>query len=367
MEALRGQIERLGKACAEADRDVADLDKILLHGFTPDRNRPLESVDAFVDFAGRHQELGFTEISDPLADRGLRLCRRSRAPSRPSPLRPSGSSAEEVIFPVDLDIVEFRLNPGLIGGGPCPQQVRNLLDLVVQERRRTRTVVANSVSRGTCVRAPTRTAVRFAVLGDREAHSGGSSARRGVRVWSPPCLSVMAEWGGLSHQSHSDKPTVSLQLSVARVVQNVWTRGSSESSKRSCWGRSEAYASFRLPLADTKYPRCQMRVYERIHKRLPFILVVPYPLEPVVFWQVARRKDRLTFSPLTSRFLRKWRAASTAIGGSWLAASSSAMLAPNRLSVDRISGRRKQTSRPGTTNSTRDLWMIPRIPDRSGL
>ncbi|MFF3729881.1 LLM class flavin-dependent oxidoreductase [Streptomyces sp. NPDC002476] len=62
VEALRGQIERLGKACAEADRDVADLDKILLHGFTPDRNRPLESVDAFVDFAGRHRDLGFTEI-----------------------------------------------------------------------------------------------------------------------------------------------------------------------------------------------------------------------------------------------------------------------------------------------------------------
>ncbi|MER6434648.1 LLM class flavin-dependent oxidoreductase, partial [Streptomyces sp900105245] len=39
-----------------------DLDKILLTGFTPDRGRPLESLDAFVDFAGRHQELGFTEI-----------------------------------------------------------------------------------------------------------------------------------------------------------------------------------------------------------------------------------------------------------------------------------------------------------------
>ncbi|MFE9722050.1 LLM class flavin-dependent oxidoreductase [Streptomyces sp. NPDC005794] len=62
VEALRGQIEKLGKACAEIDRDVAELDKILLHGFTPDRNRPLDSVDAFVDFAGRHRELGFTEI-----------------------------------------------------------------------------------------------------------------------------------------------------------------------------------------------------------------------------------------------------------------------------------------------------------------
>ncbi|MGQ4516614.1 LLM class flavin-dependent oxidoreductase [Streptomyces sp. DW26H14] len=62
VEALRQQIDRLGAACAEVGRDVAGLDKILLHGFTPDRNRPLESVDAFVDFAGRHQELGFTEI-----------------------------------------------------------------------------------------------------------------------------------------------------------------------------------------------------------------------------------------------------------------------------------------------------------------
>ncbi|MEW1901901.1 LLM class flavin-dependent oxidoreductase [Streptomyces sp. NPDC086147] len=60
--ALRGQIDRLGKACAESGRDVAELGKILLTGFTPDRNRPLESVEAFVDFAGRHRELGFTEI-----------------------------------------------------------------------------------------------------------------------------------------------------------------------------------------------------------------------------------------------------------------------------------------------------------------
>ncbi|MFI1885062.1 LLM class flavin-dependent oxidoreductase [Streptomyces jumonjinensis] len=62
MEALRDQAEKLGKACADSGRDASELDKILLHGFTPDRNRPLESVDAFVDFAGRHHELGFTEI-----------------------------------------------------------------------------------------------------------------------------------------------------------------------------------------------------------------------------------------------------------------------------------------------------------------
>ncbi|MET9668160.1 LLM class flavin-dependent oxidoreductase [Streptomyces sp. NPDC006475] len=62
-EAIRGQIDKLGKACAEAGRDVADLDKILLTGFTPDRGTPLTSLDAFVDFAGKHFELGFTEIA----------------------------------------------------------------------------------------------------------------------------------------------------------------------------------------------------------------------------------------------------------------------------------------------------------------
>ncbi|MEU3546105.1 LLM class flavin-dependent oxidoreductase [Streptomyces longwoodensis] len=62
VQALRGQTEKLAAACAEAGRDVAELDKVLLTGFTPDRDRPLTSLDAFVDFAGRHRELGFTEI-----------------------------------------------------------------------------------------------------------------------------------------------------------------------------------------------------------------------------------------------------------------------------------------------------------------
>ncbi|MFJ1748956.1 LLM class flavin-dependent oxidoreductase [Streptomyces sp. NPDC088116] len=61
--AIRGQIERLGKACAEIGRDVSDIEKILLTGFTPDRSGPMESLDAFVDFAGRHFELGITEIA----------------------------------------------------------------------------------------------------------------------------------------------------------------------------------------------------------------------------------------------------------------------------------------------------------------
>lgn len=41
---------------------MGELDRVLLTGFTPERSRPLESVDAFVDFAGRHRDLGFTEL-----------------------------------------------------------------------------------------------------------------------------------------------------------------------------------------------------------------------------------------------------------------------------------------------------------------
>ncbi|MEU8520422.1 LLM class flavin-dependent oxidoreductase [Streptomyces sp. NPDC048577] len=67
-EALRGQVTKLGAACAEIGRDVGSLEKILLTGFTPDR--PLDSLDAFVDFAGTHYGLGFTEIvlHLPIAD-----------------------------------------------------------------------------------------------------------------------------------------------------------------------------------------------------------------------------------------------------------------------------------------------------------
>ncbi|MFI9204160.1 LLM class flavin-dependent oxidoreductase [Streptomyces sp. NPDC053048] len=58
--AIGGQIERLGTICAETGRDVAELRKVLLTGFAPER--PLESFDAFVDFAGAHAELGIDEI-----------------------------------------------------------------------------------------------------------------------------------------------------------------------------------------------------------------------------------------------------------------------------------------------------------------
>ncbi|PWI42606.1 LLM class flavin-dependent oxidoreductase [Streptomyces sp. ICBB 8177] len=63
LKAIRGQIDRLGKACAAAGRDVAEMDKIMLAGFTPDGDAPMRSLDAFVDFAGRHAELGITEIA----------------------------------------------------------------------------------------------------------------------------------------------------------------------------------------------------------------------------------------------------------------------------------------------------------------
>ncbi|MFE3513963.1 LLM class flavin-dependent oxidoreductase [Streptomyces sp. NPDC059166] len=58
--AISGQLSRFGAACEEVGRDVAALDKILLTGFTP--GDPLRSLDAFVDFAGTHFDLGFTEI-----------------------------------------------------------------------------------------------------------------------------------------------------------------------------------------------------------------------------------------------------------------------------------------------------------------
>ncbi|MFF8356927.1 LLM class flavin-dependent oxidoreductase [Streptomyces chartreusis] len=69
-QAIRGQVEKLSDACAAIGRDAAGLDKVLLTGFTPERSGVLESLDAFVDFAGRHQELEFTEIVVhwPIAD-----------------------------------------------------------------------------------------------------------------------------------------------------------------------------------------------------------------------------------------------------------------------------------------------------------
>jgi alkanesulfonate monooxygenase SsuD/methylene tetrahydromethanopterin reductase-like flavin-dependent oxidoreductase (luciferase family) len=58
--AVRRQAAVLAEECAEAGRDPADLDRIYLIGNTEER--PLASVAAFVDFAGRFRELGFTDL-----------------------------------------------------------------------------------------------------------------------------------------------------------------------------------------------------------------------------------------------------------------------------------------------------------------
>ncbi|WP_329367069.1 LLM class flavin-dependent oxidoreductase [Streptomyces sp. NBC_00669] len=62
LAAIRGQIERLGSALRDAAREPAGVPKVLLTGFTPDRAAPFSSLDAFVDFAGRHAEAGIDEI-----------------------------------------------------------------------------------------------------------------------------------------------------------------------------------------------------------------------------------------------------------------------------------------------------------------
>ncbi|MDT3398980.1 LLM class flavin-dependent oxidoreductase [Streptomyces sp. B1866] len=62
LQAVREQVDRLAAACAEIGRDAGEPAKIMLTGFTPQPGRPLESLDAFVDFAGRHRDVGITEI-----------------------------------------------------------------------------------------------------------------------------------------------------------------------------------------------------------------------------------------------------------------------------------------------------------------
>jgi hypothetical protein len=57
---VREQVSRLEQACSEIGRDPSGIDRILLTGFTPDR--PLDSVDAFVDTARAYQDAGITEI-----------------------------------------------------------------------------------------------------------------------------------------------------------------------------------------------------------------------------------------------------------------------------------------------------------------
>ncbi|MFI1523252.1 LLM class flavin-dependent oxidoreductase [Kitasatospora cineracea] len=59
-EVIARQVEQLEAACEAAGRDVGELEKVLLQGSTAER--PLESVGAFVDWAGTYRELGITEL-----------------------------------------------------------------------------------------------------------------------------------------------------------------------------------------------------------------------------------------------------------------------------------------------------------------
>ena len=57
---VRAQAEQLAEACTRIGRDPGDLDRIYLIGNTDER--PLASVDTFVDFATRYAALGFTDL-----------------------------------------------------------------------------------------------------------------------------------------------------------------------------------------------------------------------------------------------------------------------------------------------------------------
>ncbi|WP_327679246.1 LLM class flavin-dependent oxidoreductase [Kitasatospora sp. NBC_00458] len=59
-EVIAAQLAKLTAACEAAGRDVRELEKVLLQGSTAEK--PLQSLDAFVDWAGKYQELGITEL-----------------------------------------------------------------------------------------------------------------------------------------------------------------------------------------------------------------------------------------------------------------------------------------------------------------
>jgi alkanesulfonate monooxygenase SsuD/methylene tetrahydromethanopterin reductase-like flavin-dependent oxidoreductase (luciferase family) len=58
--AVRSQAARLEDECAAIGRDPGELGRVYLIGNTDER--PLASVQAFVDFAGRYRALGFTDL-----------------------------------------------------------------------------------------------------------------------------------------------------------------------------------------------------------------------------------------------------------------------------------------------------------------
>src|SRR4051794_29370692 len=58
--AARAQAERLDEACAEAGRDPGGIARLFLAGNNDEH--PLRSVEAFRDFVGRYEALGFTDV-----------------------------------------------------------------------------------------------------------------------------------------------------------------------------------------------------------------------------------------------------------------------------------------------------------------
>ena len=61
LDVVRSQLDRLEAACLDAGRPFASVDKVLLQGLSSER--PLDSVDAFVEWAGRYRDLGITELA----------------------------------------------------------------------------------------------------------------------------------------------------------------------------------------------------------------------------------------------------------------------------------------------------------------
>lgn len=57
---IEAQLGKLRAACEARGRDAAELEKVLLQGSTAEK--PLASLDAFVDWAGTYRELGITEL-----------------------------------------------------------------------------------------------------------------------------------------------------------------------------------------------------------------------------------------------------------------------------------------------------------------
>jgi alkanesulfonate monooxygenase SsuD/methylene tetrahydromethanopterin reductase-like flavin-dependent oxidoreductase (luciferase family) len=60
LDVVTGQIVQLDGALASMGRHPSEFEKVLLDGFSNDR--PLDSLNAFVDWAGRYQEIGVTEL-----------------------------------------------------------------------------------------------------------------------------------------------------------------------------------------------------------------------------------------------------------------------------------------------------------------